>query len=520
MLARGAARRYEMAVRLALGASRARLMRQLLVESAVIAAAGAAIALTFAAWAGRALIGQLSTFMMPIDLRVAVDWPMLGFTAATMVAITFLFGIVPAYRAAEVPPASVIQASDRERGMGPREGRLSSGLIVLQITVSLTVIVMASLLVRSFSRLATAPLGFDRDASIVVTVNSPTVPAADRNAVYRRLVAAVSALPGVAAAGGSMNPPIAGMLIGNFVVSEPGMPPSPDALPFSQSDQITPGFLSAYRLTLKAGRDFDDRDAATGELTMIVNDAFVRRFLPGDDAVDRAVELTYRMPSQGDYRLGTMHIVGVVGDSVFRSIRDGNRPTIYLPLARNTGPILQSDFFVAVRAVAGPPRLLTRAVSDAMLAINRDLTLTIRTVGEQIDAALAQDRLVALLAAFFGALAVALAGIGLYGTTAYSVARRRREIGIRLALGARPGWIVRMILARVVGMILVGLAAGGAVALAATQVVASLLYGIDARDPSTFGLTAAILAMMGIVAAFVPAVRAARLDPVETLRES
>ena len=260
MLARGAGRRHEMAVRLALGASRWRLARQLFAESAVLSVTGAAVALAFSAWTGRAIIAQLSTFMMPVALPVSTDWRMVGFTAAIMVATTLLFGIVPALRAGAVAPAAVIQTSDRQGGAGAAESRLSLTLIVLQVALSLTLVATAGLLVRSFERLASAPLGFERDRAVVVTVSSPTVPAADRPVVYRRLVAAVRAVPGVGGAGGSMNPPIAGTLLGTFVVSKPGVAPPREAGQFSQSDQITPGFVGAYGMALQAGRDFDDRD--------------------------------------------------------------------------------------------------------------------------------------------------------------------------------------------------------------------------------------------------------------------
>jgi putative ABC transport system permease protein len=223
------------------------------------------------------------------------------------------------------------------------------------------------------------------------------------------------------------------------------------------------------------------------------------------------------MPSQGDYLLGTKTIVGVVNDSVYRTIRDRGAPTVYLPL---DGPIQQSNFYVAVRAAAGSPTLLGREVSDAILAVNHDLTVTVRPIGEQVDAALAQDRLVASLAAFFGAIAMMLAALGLYGMTAHSVVRRQTEIGIRMALGAEPGRILRIVLARVVVVVLLGTAAGVGGPLASARVVSSLLYGIDAHDPMTFAVTAVLLAVVSGIAGFVPARRASLIEPAEVLRQS
>jgi predicted permease len=498
LLARGAARRHEMAVRLALGASRWRLARQLLVESVLMAAIGSAIALIVAVWVGQGIIGQLSTFMMPIAMPMSTDWRMLGFTALTMVITTLLFGLVPAWQAGGAAPASVVQAADRQRGDRAGDGRLSGALVVLQVALSLTLIVTAALLVRSFERLAGAPLGFEADRAIAVTLGAPSVPARDRHALYERLIAAVRAVPGVSHAGGSMNPPIAGTLIGNFVVSEPGVAAPPEAEPFSQSDQITSGFIAAYGMTLQAGRDFDDRDTAHGRPVMIVNEAFLRRFVPGDSPVGRVVDLTYRMPMQPDFSLGSKTIVGVVRDSVFRSMRERGRPTIYLPFTQMAGPILHSDFYIVARARAGSPALLMRPVSNAILAVSRDLTVTMRPVAEQVDAALAQDRLVASLATFFGALAVLLAALGLYGVTAYSVARRRAEIGVRMALGAAPARIIRLVLVRVSWLIIVGVSVGLALSLWASTMMASLLYGLGPRDPMTLVAAAALLCGVGV----------------------
>ncbi len=520
MLARGAARRHELVVRRALGASRWRLARQLLVESVLISAAGAAVALAFAAWIGQAIVAQLSTFMMPIALHISTDWRMLAFTAVAMLATTILFGLVPALRAGAVAPASVILSSDRLGGVGAGESRLSVALIVVQVAVSLTLTVTAGLLVRSFERLARAPLGFERDHAIVVTLNSPSVPAAERRAFYQQLVTVVRGVPGVSSAGGSMNPPIVGTLIGNFVVSEPGVSPPPEAEPFSQSDRITPGLLGAYGLTLRAGRDFEDRDSRAGQHAMIVNEAFVRRFIHAESAIGRAVSLTYRMPSQGDFSLGSQTIVGVVGDSVYRSMRDRGQPTIYLPFSESDGPILNSDFYIAVRATGGSPVLLARQVSEAILAVKRDLTLTVRPIGEQIDAAIAQDRLVAVLGGFFGALAVVLAALGLYGITAYSVARRQMEIGVRMALGASPADVVRLVLSRVGLLLGAGVVVGVVTSLWASTLVASLLYGVEPRDPANLAWAAVILAAVGALAGWLPAWRASRTDPAAVLRNS
>ena len=519
LLARGAARRHELSVRRALGASRWRIARQALVESAVMACSGAALALVFADWASRLLVAQLSTSVEPVSLDTSLDWRVLGFTAATMAGTALLVGVVPALRATRVAPMDALREHGRT-GDGGLGGRWSSALVVAQVALSLTLVVAAGLFVQTFERLAHAPLGLDRDRTMFVTIAAPTVPAAERNLFYHRLVAAARAVPGVEAAGGSLNPPIVGTLVGDIVVTEPGVAPPPDAEVVSQYSDITPGGLAAYGTPLLAGRDFDDRDTDAAPRVMLVNEAFVRRFFPGRDLVGKTLALTYRNSMFGDVPLGTRTVVGITADAAYRSIRSPMRPTVYSPMAQRGGdPILFTYFYLAVRSAAGSPMQLTRSVTAALTALNRDLTMTFRPLATAVDDSLAQDRLVAMLAGFFGALALLLAGLGLYGVTSYAVNRRRTEIGIRMALGAAPRLVVRLVLVRVSMLVGLGLVAGGAISLWASAFVAPLVYGLGPRDPATLISSAIVLAAIGALAGWVPAYRASRVDPAEVLRE-
>jgi predicted permease len=517
-LARGVARRHELSVRLALGASRWRLARQMLAESIVLAAIGALLGLAFAAWASRALIAQLSTAATPVSLDLSLDWRVLAFTATAMVTTAILFGVAPAARATYVAPMEVLK--EHVRGSRDGGGRWSSGLIVAQVALSLLLVVAAGLFVRTFERLARVSLGFDRDRTVVVTVTAPTVPAADRNVFYHRLIGAAAAVPGVAHAGGSLNPPLIGSLVGDIVVSTPGVTPRADAEAVSQYMDITPGFFAAYGTAIRAGRDFDDRDTDAAPHVMLVNEAFVRRFLPGRNPIGMPLALAARIAPSGDIPIGSRTVVGVVADSVYRSIRAPLRPTMYVPLAQRNGPLLFTYFYIAVRSSAGSPALLTRSLTAALTGVNRDLTLTFRPVADQVSESLAQDRLVAMLSGCFAALALLLAGLGLYGITAYAVARRRTEIGIRMALGAAPGSVVRLVLSRVLLLVGLGVIVGASLSLWASTFVSTLLYGLHPRDPATLTFAAATLAAVGALSGWLPARRASRLDPADVLRES
>jgi predicted permease len=519
MLARGTARRHELSVRVAIGASGWQLMRQLLAESVLLASTGAIAGVVFGSWASRVIVSRLSTSAAPVVLDPSLDWRVIAFTAATAGVTAVLFGAAPARRAIRVSPIEALKEQGRQAVPGSTGG-WSGSLVVVQVALSLVVIIVAGLFVTTFERLVHAPLGLDRDRVLVVTVTAPTVPAPERNVLYHRLVKAVGDVPGVAAAGGSLNPPIVGSLRGDVVFSEPGTEPRPEALRVSQGADVTPGWFAAYGMPIVAGRDFDEHDTVGTRRVMVVNEAFVRQFFPDRTPIGHALAMTFRTAPFGDVPLGTWIIVGVVGDAVYRTVREAHAPTTYRALAQNDDPLLFTNFFITLRASAGSPALLSRSVSSVLTGMNRDLGLTLRPLAAQVDDTLAQDRVIALLSGFFGALALLLAAVGLYGVTAYAVARRRTEIGIRMALGAAPASVVRLVLSRVSLLVGIGVLVGGGVSLWASKLVASLLYGLGPRDPATLVGAAMTLAAVSAMAGCLPAWRASRIDPAEVLRES
>ncbi len=303
MLARSFARRHELSVRVALGASRWRLARPLLCESTCIAIAGAAIGIGLASLASRALVSQLSTSRTPILLTVSLDTSVLAFAVVMTTMTVILVGLVQAGRATRVAPYDALKDQSRG-GLGDSRTALSSGLVVVQVILCLTLVVAAALFVQTFARLARVSPGFDRDQVLLVTVNASAVPAAERNAFFRRLVREAGAVPGVAGTGASMNPPLVGTIVGDLVVSAPGTPPGPDAERIAQFDAITPGWLTVYGTQIRSGRDFGEHDAPGAPPVMLVNEAFARRLFPNRDLVGDALTLTFRTPN-GDVSLGT-----------------------------------------------------------------------------------------------------------------------------------------------------------------------------------------------------------------------
>jgi predicted permease len=512
-LARATARRHEFAVRLALGASRAALARLLLVESLVVAGCGAAVGLLFARWGSQLLVAQLSTAVSAVWLDLSLDWRVLLFASGVAVATALLSGTAPAIRAARVQPFEGM--TQQVRGIvGGGHMRLTSTLVVVQVALSLVLVVAAGLFVRTFTRLATLDTGFDRDRVVVAMINAGRAPLqpAERVATFDRITAEIRSVPGVAIAAASTVTPVSNSSIQYSVAAE-GAPSLSQRARQIFVNEIGPRWFATYGTRIVAGRDFDERDAAGSGPVAIVNEAFVRRFLNGTSPLGRIVR---EDPASNDGPR-PVEIVGVVQDAVYRSLRESVPPTMYLPLAQ--AKRVPSFIRISVRSATREPAALRRALTAAITRVRPELVVTYRVIREQVDASLMRERLVAMLAGFFGVLALLLAGLGLYGVTSYAVSRRRAEIGIRMALGAAPGGVVRQVVARVAQLVGVGIVAGAIAAAWSAQLVRSLLFGIEPRDLLTFTAAASALGAVAALAAWLPARRAARIDPASVLRD-
>jgi putative ABC transport system permease protein len=505
-------------VAMSLGASRSRLMRLLLIESLLLAGSGAVAGMLIAQGASRLLVQQLSTQTNTVFLDLSLDLRVLAFTTVVTLMTALLFGMAPAFRAAGTAPIEAL----KEHGRGASsDGRVSvaSALVVAQVALSLVLVVAAGLFMRTLSSLASRHLGFDSDRVLVVTVNAQRtdIPAADRLAVFERIRQRIAAVPGVAAVGVSVVTPVSGMTWNNRVTVSGGTQLA-ERQSSSNFNAITPGWLATFGTPLVAGRDVTTADRKGAPPVVLVNQAFAKRFLNGDNPVGRTVSLTAGSPSAEAPR----EIVGLVSDAVYRSLREPVPPTMYVPLAqfddsRRPAPPSMS---ISVRAHTGSPAALARGVAAAITDLNRDLALTFRPLTDQVNASLTQERIVALLSGFFGGLALLLAGLGLYGVTSYAVTRRQTEIGIRMALGAAPGGVVRLVLARVTLLVGVGVAVGAGLSVWAATFVSTLLYDLQPRDPATIVGSAVVLAAVGALAGWLPAYRASRIDPAQVLRDA
>ena len=507
-LAHGNERQHEFRMRLALGASRWRLARQLLAESILIAGLGAVLGVAFAVWGSRLLVRELSS-SGTVALGLPVDGRVLLFTATVAVLTALLFGTLPAWRAGRSDP----RAAWREPARGAAGGKAgaSSALIVAQVAISLVLLVAAGLFLRTLAAITNRELGFRSEGVLLVSVYAwqSGIPSGEFVPFADRIRTAVAGLPGVADAGLSQIIPVSGA----SWRSEFEIPGAGGGRGQAFVHIVTPGWLSVYRTPLIAGRDILDRDRAESPPVALVNRAFARKFFGENNALGQTVRST------GIY-LAPMEVVGIVEDAVYRDRREDHAPTIYVPFPQGMKAVKAPQAILSIRAAAGPPSRLASAVAAAIARIDPTVTLRIRTLSDQIDRALVRERLVAMLSGFFGALALLLAAIGLYGVTSHAVARRRAEIAVRMALGADAARVVRMMLGRVAGLVLAGVLAGSAAAAWASRFVASLLYGLKPGDPLTIAGAASLLVAISLLAAYLPARRAARIDPAKVLRES
>jgi predicted permease len=501
--ARAAARRHEMAVRLSLGATRLRVMRQLLTESVMLAAAGGMLGVVFAYAGCQYLLAFFTTSRSPITLLVTPDLRVLAFTAALSLATGLLFGLAPAWRTTGERDRSV--SGTRVR-ISASEGRgLSRWLIGGQVSLSLVMLVCAGLLVRSLQNLRAIDIGFDRESVLLLDTDvshSGLGPEA-RRAAFRETLRRLEALPGVQAASLCWIAPIAGGgTMRNVSVAGPGA--SSEPMRNVHINWVSPNYFAALRTPILSGRDFRWSDSLSSPAVAIVNQTLARRYFPGGDPIGRQIALDG----------GTYEIIAVTRDAKYLEVRDSTPPTIYFDFFQQKEPSGQ----FAIRTAAGPARLADTARRE-IRAVAPTLAVTKAwTLAEQVDASIVRERMLGTLSAFFAALGLLLAAVGLYGVMAYTVTRRTGEIGIRIALGAQSGGIARLVLREVLLLTMGGVAIGIATSLVITRNLTSLLFGLEPSDPTTIAGAALLMITTAVAAAYFPSRRAARMNPVDALR--
>jgi predicted permease len=505
LLARATTREREIAVRSALGAGRGRLVRQLLTESLVLALGGGALGVLFAVGATRALV-MLGSAQLPRAAEIGLDPAVLLFALALSMLTGLIFGLVPAFRATSTD----LQTALREGGRGSssaRGQRLRAALVVGEVAVAVILVVGAGLMTRSFVELLHVELGFRPDHVLVVNYSIGDAHQGTRGqfrGYYAEVLDRVRAVPGVVAAGATKAIPFRGSGERIDFVPEGMVLASGQEAPTAPLIHVSDGYFHALGTRVMAGREFERSDDDQAPVRFVVNEAFARKYFPDRPAVGRTVMIgTDQIP-----------IVGVVGDIRQESVEEPAQPTVYIHTLQN----LRSQANLVVRT-RGEPLTMARAVEDAVWSVDRDQTITsVFTLSSAVGEAVARPRLLTTLLALFGVLGVLIGGIGLYGVLAYFVTQRRREIGVRVALGADSGSVLRMVVGRGLWLAAAGIIVGLAGAALLTRFMRSVLFGVGTTDPLTFAGVAAVLIAVAFLASWIPARRAARVDPLIAMR--
>jgi predicted permease len=518
LLARATARQNEMAVRLAIGASRGRLVRQLLTEGVVLVALGAGAGLLFARWGASFLIGVLSGPAQRVVLEPRFDLRVLGFTAGVSIATALLFSLAPALRATRVDAAKPGAA-----GRTTTHSRLGRALVVVQVTLSVVLLCGAALFLRTLHNLNTVPSGFDRDGVLTMQVEAtvpgrtvkPKTPAEYRadharlGAIWTGFIDRVREVPGVSSASVAAMNPLSGWYRGvSMAIHDPVK--GPEKGRGISINQVTDGYFETTGIRLLSGRLFTARDRAGSLRVAILNETATRSSFGSESPLGRKVSFP------GQYVQDEFEIVGVVADSRYRDLRTPDERMAYLPLEQAIDPI--TDAVVAVRAPGDVTRLAPSLRAIVAETVPGGFVTGVTTMEQNVEMSLVRERMLALLATFFAALALILACIGLYGVMAYRVARRTREIGIRIAVGARQQTVVWMMVRETLLLVTIGAALGTLASLAANRYIAGQLFGLTPRDPIAIVAALSLLTIVTMAAGYVPARQASRIDPVKALR--
>lgn len=511
LLARGATRQREFATRTALGAGRGLLVRQLMVESLVLALLGGVLGLLLA-WVGVETLVRLAPGYVPRMGEVSINLTVAGFAFAVSILAGLVFGIVPARQGFVTNLAQELRKGAHHATSGGKAARFRSSMVVAEVALSLILLVGAGLLIRSFAQLRGLDIGFS--TRNVVTMNVALMPSDYpepelRRATYREFEERLNALPGVVSVGFVLDIPLAGDRGGTgFMFEEEPPPESMSDLHLTNVTIVTPGYFQAMAIPLLAGRHLGMQDNESSEPVVIVNDIWVKAYSPDRDPIGRRVRVF-------DFEV-LRRVVGVVGDVRHSNLKADPTPIIYGPYHQSDG----SREMALALLTTGTLDAAVNAARNTIRSIDPDAPIyDVRPLSRVLSDAVSAPRFTAILVALFSAVALAMASVGLYGVIRYSVSQRVQEIGVRIALGAGRGEIIRLILAKGLILTLFGVAIGLVGAIGLTRLIRTQLYNISPTDPTTLALVALLLSAVSLVASFLPAYRATRVDPVRALRQ-
>ncbi len=517
LLVRSAARQKELAIRMALGASRSRLIRQLLTESLLVALFGGALGLLLAGW-GMASLRILAAREIPCVQDVGLNADVLSFTLALSVLTGVAFGLIPALQSSKSQVNQPLKEGGRSAEPGMHARRVRDVLVVLQTALALVLLVGAGLLLNSFRRLTSINAGFNPDNVLTCEISLPSSKYKNPQIVsfFQRLLEGVRALHGVKAAGATMTLPLRarGGYWAGLNIEGRSEPATRESRPIVNFVQVTPGYFTALGIPILKGRLFSDQDnSVEGSKVAIINAVLARRFFSDVDPIGKRIRLGSEAP------LGPwLNVVGVVGDAALESLNDPRFPQVYSPHAQAEEGGVAGNMALVVRT-SSDPLSLAAAVREQVHALDKDQSVAnIETLEQVVSGSLAQPRLNTLLLAGFAGFALLLAVIGLYGVLSYSVAQRTHEIGVRMALGARPHDVFWSVLGHALSLTSAGVAGGLTAAFGLTRLMASLLFGIRPTDPATFVAVSVVLTVVALLASYIPARRATKVDPLVALR--
>jgi putative ABC transport system permease protein len=513
MLARASVRGKEIALRSALGASRLRIIRQLLTESVLLAGLGGALGLLIAKWGTDALIAAVPQ-NIPRVSTIQLDGVVLGFTLLLSLGTGIVFGLVPAWQASHVDLNTALKSGARGAGGAEGKHRVRSALVMTEVALALILLICASLLIQSFARLGRVDTGMRTDHLFTARIGLPesAYPKPENIvAFFDQLMPRLRAIPGVESVTATWPLPLSGSNnVSSFDIEEN---PAPEGQqPDSPMRIVGPDYFKTMGIPVKQGRGFEATDQFKSLPVVIVNEQFVQKFFPGKNVVGKHIKPSWGI---GDEKALMRTIVGVVGNVKHRTLNMQDTPEVYLSASQ----IPMDSMSIVARTRVSNPAAITSAVRNELAAVDRNIPLVrVRVFDEYLARALARPRFNAMLLSIFAGTALLLTAIGIYGVMAYSVSQRTSEIGIRIALGAGKTSIFRLVVGQAMAIVAISLVIGVAGAFAATRLLNSLLFGVGASDPVTFAAIVLLVSAVGFIAAWVPARRATRVDPIVALR--